>query len=106
MKWETPCEQAFNTVVPYLRVAIMRRLVERKVPVKRAAKLIGLSATSYEKRVKDESKLKSLLGNPDISDMIDGVVIRIISGERVEETTFCLLCSKSREVFGLPPCMI
>ncbi|WP_238025320.1 MULTISPECIES: transcriptional regulator [Metallosphaera] len=106
MKWETPCEQAFNTVVPYLRVAIMRRLVDRKVPVKRAAKLIGLSATSYEKRVKDEMKLKTLLSDPEISDMIDGVASRIISGERVEETTFCLLCSRSREIFGLPPCMI
>ncbi|AWS00231.1 hypothetical protein [Metallosphaera hakonensis] len=106
MKWETPCEQAFSTVVPYLRVAIMRKLVERKIPVKKASRIIGLSATSYEKRVKDEQRLNLLIKDPDISDMIEGIVSRIMSGEKVEETSFCLLCSRSRKLFGLPPCTL
>ncbi|MEL9970895.1 MULTISPECIES: transcriptional regulator [Metallosphaera] len=105
MKWLTPCEEAFNTVVPYIRVAIMRKLVERGVPVKRASKIVGLSATSYEKRIKEE-KLNLLFTDREIMDMIEGLVTRIISGDSVEETSLCILCSKSRKTFGLPGCFI
>ncbi|QKQ99544.1 transcriptional regulator [Metallosphaera tengchongensis] len=106
MKWETPCEQAFNVVIPNLRVALIRKLVERGIPVKKSTKIVGLSATSYEKRVKNEEKLKMIFNDPEVGDMLEALAYRIASGEKIEEISFCILCSKTRRIFGLPPCSI
>ncbi len=105
MKWETPCEQGFTVVVPYLRAALIQRMVERGVKVKKATKLVGLSATSYEKHQKS-IKVKEILSDPVVSDMLESLVGRLVAGDRVEETSFCLLCSNSRKIFGLPPCPV
>lgn len=78
-------------------------MVERGVKVKRATRVVGLSATSYEKHLRSP-KVKEILSDPVVLDMLESLVARLVAGDRVEETSFCLLCSNARRVFGLPPC--
>ncbi|BCU70951.1 transcriptional regulator [Stygiolobus caldivivus] len=104
-KLTTPCEDAFREVVPVLRIAIAKRLIERGIPVVKASKEVGISATTYEKQIKNKKEeVKKVISDEEINDMIESLVGRILSGQTVESTSFCILCSKSRRLFNLPPC--
>jgi len=104
-KITTPCEDAFKIVVPVLRLAIAKRLIEKGVPVVKASKEVGISATTYEKQIKmKEEQVKKVNSDEEVSDMLDSLVGRILSGQTVESTSFCILCSRSRRIFNLPPC--
>ena len=101
----TPCEDAFREVVPVLRIAIAKRLIERGTPVVKASKEVGISATTYEKQIKNKREaVKKVISDEEINDMIESLVGRILSGQTVESTSFCILCSRSRRLFNLPPC--
>ncbi|MCY0874559.1 MAG: transcriptional regulator [Acidianus infernus] len=104
MKWQTECEKAYSLVVPYLRTILIKKLIDRGVPIRRASKIVGLSITSYEKHIKDD-KIKKILMNEDINDMLDALANRLYSGDKIEPTTFCLVCSATRKIFDLPPCI-
>ena len=101
----TPCEEAYREVVPVLRLAIAKRLIEKGVPVIRAAKEVGISATTYEKQIKiKEEMIKRVLNDEEIGDMIDALVGRILGKQTIDSLSFCILCSRSRRLFNLPPC--
>lgn len=103
MEWKTYCEESYAKVIPYLRTAIIKSLVKKGIPVKKAVKLVGISTTAYERHVNDK-KVNMILQDEELGDMIEGITSRLSSGEVVEATSFCILCSKSRKVFGLQPC--
>lgn len=105
MKLITPCEEAFKVEIPVLRTAIAKILIERGVPVVKASKLVGISATTYEKNVKEKSEnIKKIMSDEEIKDMIYALVGRILANQTVESTSFCLLCAKARKIFNLPRC--
>jgi predicted transcriptional regulator len=104
MKWQTECEKAYSLVVPYLRTILIKKLIDRGVPIRRASKIVGLSITSYEKHIKDD-KIKKIMMNDDINDMLDALASRLYSGDKIEPTTFCLVCSATRKIFDLSPCI-
>jgi len=105
MKLTTPCEEAYKTTIPVLRTAIARGLIERGMPVVKASKIVGISATTYEKNIKEKSEeIEKLLSDEEIKDMIEALVGRILGNQTIESTSFCLLCSKSRKIFNLQPC--
>ncbi|ARM76060.1 transcriptional regulator [Acidianus manzaensis] len=103
MKWETQCEIAYVKVVPFIRSAIIKKLVEKGMPLRKASKSVGLSITSYEKHVNSKN-IEVLEKDDNISDMIDALANRIYSGEKIDPITFCILCSSSRKLLGLEPC--
>ncbi|AWR98282.1 transcriptional regulator [Acidianus sulfidivorans JP7] len=103
MKWQTQCEIAYIKVVPFIRSALIKKLVEKGMPLRKASKSVGLSITSYEKHVNDKN-LQLLEKNDDINDMIDALANRIYSGEKIDPITFCIICSNSRKILGLTPC--
>jgi len=105
MKLTTPCEEAYKTTIPVLRATIARELVERGMPVVKASKIVGISATTYEKNIKEKSEeIEKLLSDEEIKDMIEALVGRILGNQTIESTSFCLLCSKTRKIFNLQPC--
>lgn len=105
MKLATPCEEAFKVEVPVLRTAIAKTLIDRGVPVVKASRIVGISATTYEKNIKEkEEEVKKVLMDEEVVDMIDALVGRILANQTIETTTFCLLCSKARKLFNLSPC--
>lgn len=108
MKIVTPCEEAYKVTIPVLRAAIAKELVERGMPVVRASKIVGISATTYEKNIKEKrGEIEKVLSDDEIKDMIDALVGRILANQTIESTSFCLLCSKvSRKIFGLTACPV
>ncbi|BAB65856.1 transcriptional regulator [Sulfurisphaera tokodaii] len=105
MKLATPCEEAFRIEVPILRMAIAKRLVERGMPVVKASKISGISATTYEKNIKEKrEEIEKLLKDEEIRDIIDALVGRILANQTIESTSFCILCSRARKLFNLKPC--
>lgn len=103
MKWQTPCEIAYVEIVPYIRSALVKKLLQKGVSVRRACKEVGLSVTAFEKHRYDK-KVEILEENEDVNDMLDAIANRIYSGDRIEPMTFCIICSQSRKVLGLGPC--
>ncbi|WP_253823165.1 transcriptional regulator [Acidianus sp. RZ1] len=104
MKWKTNCEEAYEKIVPYLRTAIVKKLAEEGLSIRSATSLVGVSITSYEKHVNDE-RVEKILKDEELNDMVTSLSSRLRTGDRVESVTFCLLCSKSRKIFGLEPCL-
>lgn len=103
MKWRTPCEVAYVTIVPYIRVLLIKKLIEKGVPVRKACKSVGLSVTSFE-RHKTSKNIELLEKDEDINDMIEALANRVYSGDKVEPITFCIICSSARKLFGLSSC--
>lgn len=105
MKITTPCEEAYRVEVPVLRIAIAKKLIERGMPVVKAAKTVGISATTYEKQIKEKwEEVRKVLEDEEVGDMIESLVGRILSNQLIEPTSFCLLCSRARRLFDLTPC--
>ncbi|BFH73897.1 transcriptional regulator [Sulfurisphaera javensis] len=105
MKLATPCEEAFKVEVPILRTAIAKTLVERGMPVVKASKIVGISATTYEKNIKEKKEeVEKVLMDEEIRDMIEALAGRILANQTVETTSFCMLCATARKLFNLPPC--
>ena len=106
MKVTTPCEEAYRITIPVLRTAIAKELIERGMPVIKASKIVGISATTYEKNIKEKNgEIEKVLSDEEIKDMIEALVGRILANQTIESTSFCLLCSKtSKKIFNLQSC--
>lgn len=106
MKISTPCEEAYKITVPALRTAIAKELIERGLSVVKASKIVGISAATYEKNIKEKSgEIEKILSDEEIRDMIEALVSRILANQTIESTSFCFICSKvSKKIFNLQSC--
>ncbi|MCI2414520.1 MAG: transcriptional regulator [Candidatus Aramenus sp.] len=103
MELKTYCEESYVNVVPFLRAAIIKALTRRGFPVKKAVKVLGVSTTAYERHACDE-RVDRILNDEELGDMVEALASRILVGERIEPSTFCVLCTRSRKLFGLKEC--
>ncbi len=103
METRTFCEESYAYVVPYLRAAIIKTLTRRGLAVKKAVKALGVSTTAYERHSNDE-RVNKIINDEELGDMVEGLASRILAGEKVDPSTFCVLCAKTRKVLGLRDC--
>ncbi|MEW9492081.1 MAG: transcriptional regulator [Candidatus Aramenus sulfurataquae] len=103
MEIKTYCEESYVNVVPFLRAAIIKTLTRRGLPVKKAVNVLGVSTTAYERHAQDE-RVDKIIKDEELGDMVEALASRILVGERIEPSTFCILCAKSRRLFGLKGC--
>ncbi|WP_338601994.1 hypothetical protein V6M85_01275 [Sulfolobus tengchongensis] len=105
MKNLTYCEDGYFTVVPVLKTALILKLVNKGLQLREACKYVNMSITAFERHKKnDVEKIQKIIEDKEISDMINSLSTRIINRENIDSLTFCLLCSKARRLFNLPPC--
>jgi len=102
-KFTLKCEESFYKVVPPLRNALVDRLMEKGLSLKRASSIAGISVVTYEKNKKKfEKEIAILKSNEEMNEMLELTSMKYVN--RIDEGPFCVMCSMARVVLDLEKC--